>query len=144
TTNVTIVRNQAVAMFGRNQNNRIWLTNITKNVARLVIKSEIPAQNTRPTALPILASPTMLAATAAVTPASSWKSGASCEMIEIPAQVLRNKSSQRAHHCQVLSASLNVKLWPARCEVCLAVGVQPSGFQPSGGFCINNPLITVT
>src|SRR4029077_7882536 len=84
-------------MFGRNQNNKIWAANIKKNVAGLVIKSEIHAQKTRPTALPILANPTMLAATAAVTPASSWKSGASCEMIEIPAQVLRNKSSQRAH-----------------------------------------------
>src|SRR5437879_11847618 len=60
-------------------------------------------------------------------------------MIEMPAQVLRNKSSQSAHHCQVLSASLSVKSWPARCEVWLAVGVQPSGVQPSGGLFMQNP-----
>src|SRR6266550_10888 len=45
-------------------------------------------------------------------------------MIEMPAQVFRNKSSQSAHHCQVLTASLSVKSWPARCEVSVAVGVQ--------------------
>src|SRR5205814_7060318 len=72
------------------------------------------------------------------------KSGASREMIEMPAQVFRNKSSQSAHHCHVLSASLSVKSWPARSEVWLAVAVQPSGFQPSGGFRINNPVTTVT
>src|SRR5438876_3088539 len=105
------------------------MRNITKNVARLVIKSETHAQNTRPTALPMLASPTMLAAITALTPVSSWKIGASCEMTEIPAHVFRNKSSQSAHHCQVLSASLRVKSCPARCDVWLAVGDQPSGFQ---------------
>jgi len=64
---VTIVSNEAVTMFGKNQNSRTWPTNITKNVARLVIKSEIHAQKTRPTALPILANPTMPAATTALT-----------------------------------------------------------------------------
>ena len=44
-----------------------------KNVARLVIESEIHAQNTRPAALPILANPTMLPATRALTPVSSSK-----------------------------------------------------------------------
>ena len=58
-------------MLGKNQNNRTWPTNITKNVVRLVIKSEIHAQKTRPTALPILANPTMLAATIALTLVSS-------------------------------------------------------------------------
>ncbi len=47
------------------------MTNITKNVARLVIKSETQAQNTRPNALPMLAIPTMLAATIALTPINS-------------------------------------------------------------------------
>ena len=40
----------------------------------------------------------------ALTFAISWKMGASCEMSEMPAEVLRKSSSQRAHHCQVASA----------------------------------------
>src|SRR6266446_9718472 len=92
----------------------------------------------------MLATPTMPAAATAVAAVNSWKIGASCEMIEMPAHVFRNSSSQRAYHCQVLSASLRVKSCPARCDVWLAVGDQPSGFQPSGGFCIKEPEIIVT
>src|ERR1700730_18776075 len=117
---------------------------MTTKVARRVIKSDTHAQNTRRTALAMPASPTMFAATIAVAPVSSWKIGASCEMTEIPAHVFRNKSSQRAYHCQVLSASLNTKSCPARCDAWLAVGDQLSGFQPSGGFCIKAPEIIVT
>src|ERR1700737_1555773 len=109
---------------------------MTAKVARRVIKSETHAQNTRPTALPMLASPTIPAATIALAPASSWKIDASCEMTEMPAHVFKNSSSQSAYHCQVLSASLSTKSCPARCEAWLAVGDQPSGFPPSGGFGI--------
>src|SRR5882672_1268963 len=108
TTNVTSVIKETAVRLGRNQNSRTWTTNITKNVARLVIKSETHAQKTRPNALPMLATPTMLAATTALTPTSSWKMGASCEMIEMPANVFRNRSNQSAYHCHVLSASPSV------------------------------------
>jgi hypothetical protein len=75
------------------------------NVARLVIASDAHAQNTRPNAFPTLAIPTIPAATAALTPASSWNNGDACEITEIPAEVFRNRSSHNAHHCQVLRAS---------------------------------------
>jgi hypothetical protein len=84
------------------------MTNIDKNVIRLVKKSETHAQNTRPSALPVLANPTTPAAVTALTPTISWKTGASCEMIEMPANVFRNRSSQSAYHCHVLSASPSV------------------------------------
>src|SRR5262249_24901310 len=141
---VTIVIKEIIVTFGRNQKSRTCRTNITKSVARLVIKSETHAQNTRPTALPMLATPTILAATTAVTPTSSSKMGASCEIIDMPANVFKNRSNQSAYHCQVLSASTSVYSRPARCETSECVGVQPSGLQPSGGFCMNKAATTVT
>ena len=65
---------------------------------------EIEAQKVRPTALPMLAIPTIPAAATALTLAISWNIGDSCEISEIPAEVFRNKSSHSAHHCQVFNA----------------------------------------
>src|SRR5712675_1107519 len=105
---LTNVSTAAELMLGRNQNSTAWARNITTNVARLVIASDAHAQNTLPKAFPMLATPTMPAAATAVTRASSWNNGDSCEITEIPAEVFKNRSSQRAHHCQVLSASPSV------------------------------------
>src|SRR5246127_3383918 len=93
---------------GRVQNSTTWARNITANVARLVIVSDAHAQNTLPRAFPMLATPTMLAAATALTWPSSWNKGDSCEIIEIPAEVFKNKSSHKAHHCHVRSASPSV------------------------------------
>src|SRR5678816_748198 len=98
TTNVTAVITETEVTFGRSQKSRTWMTNITKNVALRVITSETHAQKTRPTALPMLAIPIMLAATTELTPTSSSKNGDSCEMIEMPAKVFKNRSSQSAYH----------------------------------------------
>src|SRR6266850_4463101 len=107
-TKVTNVSAEAELMLGRIQKSTACARNITANVARLVIESDAHAQNTLPKAFPMLAIPTMAAAVAALTRASSWNRGDSCEISEIPAEVFKNKSSQRAHHCQVLSASPSV------------------------------------
>src|ERR1035438_10534630 len=82
--------------------------NIVTKVHRLVIASEIQAQKIRPTALPMLATPTIPAATTALTLAISCNIGDSCEMIEMPAEVFRNKSAQSAHHCHVFRAPASV------------------------------------
>src|SRR6185295_12899588 len=103
----TVIQTTVVAP-ASNQNSRTCSNNITKNVARLVIESETHAHNTLPTALPMLAIPTMLAATTAVTPTSSWNIGASCEMTEMPANVFRKSNNHNAYHCHVRSALLNV------------------------------------
>src|SRR5258708_12304328 len=105
---LTSVSTAAELMLGRVQKRKVCHRNITGNVAGLVIESDAHAQNTLPKAFPMLTIPTMLAAVTALTRASSWNSGDSCEITEIPAQVFKNRSSQRAHHCQVLSASPSV------------------------------------
>src|SRR5882724_8440239 len=107
-TNATSVTAAAELMLGRVQNSTACARNITMNVARLVIESEAQAQNTLPKAFPMLTTPTMLAAATALTLASCWNNGDSCEITEIPAEVFKNSSSQWAHHCQVLSASPSV------------------------------------
>src|SRR3979411_1323525 len=135
-TKLTIVSMAAEVMLGRSQKSTACPRNIPKNVARLVIESDAHAQNTLPKALPMLTIPTMLAAVTAFTRASSWNSGDSCDITEIPAQVFKNRSSQSAHHCQVLSASLSVSSRLDRCETWDAVGAHPLGLQPSGGFCM--------
>src|SRR5437899_1607269 len=106
--NATMVSIPAEWTLGRAQKRITCATNITAKVTRLPIESEAQAQNTLPAAFPMLATPTMLAATTAVTPASSWNNGDSCEITEIPAEVFKNRNSQSAHHCQVLSASPSV------------------------------------
>src|SRR3981081_1598795 len=98
----------AELILGRNQKSTACPRNIPTNVARLVIESDAHAQNTLPKAFPMLTIPTMLAAVTALTRASSWKSGDSCEITEIPAQVFKKRRSQSAHHCHVLSASPSV------------------------------------
>src|SRR5271169_7026615 len=108
TMKATMVNTLAEEMLGRAQKSIICAINITTKVARLVIESDAHAQNTLPKAFPMLATPTIPAAATAVTRASSWNKGASCEITEIPAEVFKNRSSQRAHHCQLLSASPRV------------------------------------
>src|ERR1700730_8190184 len=107
-TKVTSVSTAAELTLGRDQKSTACPRNMTAKVARLVIESDAHAQNTLPKAFPMLANPTMPAAAAALTRASSWNNGDSCEITEIPADVFRNNSSQRAHHCQVLRASPSV------------------------------------
>src|SRR5258706_5423846 len=107
-TNETNVSTAAELMLGRAQKSRTCAINITTKVARRVIESDTHAQNTLPSAFPMLTTPTMLAAATTLTRPSSWKSGDSCEMIEIPADVFKNRSSHSAHHCQVRSASPSV------------------------------------
>ena len=99
---------ESEVMLGKAQKSIICAINITTSVPRRVIESDAHAQNTLPNAFPMLATPTMPAAATALTRASSWNNGDSCEITEIPAEVFKNKSSQRAHHCQVLSASPSV------------------------------------
>src|ERR1700757_1028657 len=95
-------------VFGSIQKSPIYTRNMVTKVHLLVIASETHAHTTRPTALPMLAMPTIPAATTALTLPISWNIGDSCEMIEIPAEVLRNKSNQSAHHCQVFKAPPSV------------------------------------
>src|ERR1700686_1537520 len=104
----TMVSTPAELMVGRAQKRKTCARNITPNVARLVIESDAHAQNTLPSAFPMLATPTMLAAATALTRPSSWNKGDSCEIIEIPAEVFKNRSSHKAHHCHVRSASPSV------------------------------------
>src|SRR4029077_5823658 len=108
TMNATIVNTVAELMLGRAQKSGVCPRNITTNAARLVIESDAHAQNTLPKAFPMLATPTMPDDANAVARASSWNKGDYCEITEIPAEVFKNRSSQRAHHCQVLSASPRV------------------------------------
>src|SRR5437879_8341935 len=104
----TIVRTPGDLMPGRDQNSTTCARNIIANVARLVIESDAHAQNTLPKAFPILATPTIPAAATALTRPSSWNKGDSCEIIEMPADVFKNRSSHKAHHCHVRSASPSV------------------------------------
>src|SRR6266576_1602025 len=97
----TTVSMPAEVMHGRNQKSSACTKNITKKVALRVMTSEAHAQNTRLRALPRLTTPTMPAATTALTRASSWKSGASCEINEMPAEVFRKRRNHNAHHCQL-------------------------------------------
>src|SRR5271170_3098004 len=106
--NARTVRVAAEETPGSIQNRPTCSRNIVTKVHRLVIASEIQAQNMRPTALPMLATPTIPAATAAPTLAISWNMGDSCEIIEMPAEVFRNSSAQSAHHCQVRSEERRV------------------------------------
>src|SRR5258706_11689567 len=68
--------------------------------------------------------------------------GAAWETIDNPAMVFTDINMQIAHHCHVLNASPRVKSRSHRCEICFADGVHPSGVQPSGGFCMNEPAAT--
>src|SRR6267142_833614 len=94
----TTVSVPAEVIPGRNQKSSACTKNITKKVALRVMTSEAQARNTRPRALPRLTTPTMPAATTALTRASSWKSGASCEITEMPAEVFRKRRNHSANH----------------------------------------------
>ncbi len=52
--------------------------------------------------------PTIPAATTTLTDAIFWNMGDSWEMTEMPAEVLRNSNSQRAHHCHDFKAAVRV------------------------------------
>src|ERR1035441_5530474 len=104
-TKETVVRTATADIDGRIQKRANWARNMTAKVQRRVMRSEIQAQKMRPTALPMETMPTMPAATTALTMAIFWNMGDSWEMTEMPAEVLRKRSSQRAHHCQDLRAS---------------------------------------
>src|ERR1700734_4211437 len=103
-TNETTVMTATDVIEGSSQKSRTWKRYIRANVQRRVTRSDTHAQKIRPTELPMLTIPTIPAATTALVVASFWKIGASCEMREIPAEVLRKRTSQSAHHCQVRSA----------------------------------------
>src|SRR5438270_4483564 len=104
-TKATAVRTPGEWILGKIQKRTAWIRYMSRNVVRRVRASETQAQKIRPNALPIETTPTMPAAAIAVTCESSWNIGASCEMTEIPADVFRNRSNQRAHHCHALIAS---------------------------------------
>src|SRR5260370_42576369 len=133
---LTMVTMAKVCRVGRNQNSPIWRMNMTAKVVRRPIVYDIHAQKTRPNALPMLTTPTMPEGTMAVAFVNSWNIGASCEMMEMPAEVLRSSSSHSAHHCHVFNAWPRVKSLAFFCTSCFSFGVHPSGFQPAGGFCI--------
>src|SRR6187402_2012883 len=140
-TKATIVSGATLPRLGRNQKSTACMRNMTRKVYRRVRKSDTQAQKTRPKALPMLTMPTMPAATITLTLVSSWNIGDSCEMIEIPADVFRKRRAQSAHHCQLFNASPRVKS-RAACDLADTFGVQPSGFQSAGGFCIKKPAPT--
>ena len=71
--------------------------------------------------------------------------GAACEMMAMPAVVLRNSSAHRPYHCQLASASCSVYTLMERCFCCATDGVQPLGTNPAGGFFMNSPAqVTAT
>src|ERR1700688_3800919 len=100
-----IVRRLGELMLGRAQKSTTCAENTPATVARLVIEPDAHAQNPLPSAFPMLATPSMLAAATALTWPSSWNKGDSCEIIEIPAEGFKNRSSHKAHHCHVRGAS---------------------------------------
>jgi hypothetical protein len=89
--------------------------------------------------------PTIVAATAALTPVISCAIGEAWLMIEIPAETFKKSKAQRAYHCQLVSAWRSVKLPAAAAEEPVA-GCQPAGFQPGGGSRINSaaPITTTS
>src|SRR5258705_13440087 len=105
TMKATMVSTLAEVILERAQKSIICAINITTNVPRRLIESDTHAQNTLPKAFPMLATPTMPAAASTLTRSSSWNNLDSCDITEIPAELFKTRSSHRAHHCQVLSAS---------------------------------------
>src|SRR5579863_6363253 len=103
-TNETAVMTATEVNEGNSQKSPNWNTYIAPNAQRRVIPSDSQAQKMRPTELPMLTTPTMPAATAALVAVSFWKIGDSWEMSEIPAEVFRKSKTHSAHHCQVASA----------------------------------------
>src|ERR1039458_5263343 len=87
----TKVKTVAEERRGSIQNSPTCTRNMETNVQRRVMASEVQAQKILPTALPMLAMPTMPAAATALTLAISWNIGDSCEMCETPAETLRWK-----------------------------------------------------
>src|SRR5487761_754191 len=142
--NVTIARTVRELMAWYVQKRIASTRYIKKNAIFLVVKSETQAQKMRPAPLPIPMMPTRPAAVTALALPISWNIGAACETTDKPAVVLIDISKQRAHHCQVASAWPRVKSRSDRCDNCAAVGVQPSGLHPSGGFCMKAPAAIAT
>src|ERR1700688_2734356 len=68
--------------------------------------------------------------------------GDAWETTDKPAIVLIDMSAHSAHHCHVLNAWPKVYSRSDRCDNCTALGVQPAGFQPSGGFLMSAPAET--
>ncbi len=101
--------------------------NIKRNTDRRPMKSDSHAHSKRPAPLAIEMIPTMRAASAALTLVISWAIGAACEMIAIPAVVLRNSSVHSPYHCQLRIASGSVYALAARCFRWAAAGVHPGG-----------------
>jgi len=82
--------------------------NLTTKVARRVIESDAHAQNTLPSAISNADYSDHAAAATAVTRPAPETVADSCEMIEIPAGRIQDRSKPQRHHCQVRSASLSV------------------------------------
>src|SRR4051794_40999391 len=85
--------------------------------------------------LQIESRPTKPAAAAAVTlPKKSWIIGAACSRMPMPAVTLQNRTVHSSQNCGVLIAFVAVTLPPVIIDRApCALGVQPSGRQPSGG-----------
>src|SRR5579864_8898061 len=142
--NVTIVRSVGDPMEWYVQNSTACNRYMMKNAVRRAVTSENQDQNTRPRPLPMLMTPTSVAAVKALILPSSWKIGAACETTDSPAVVFMDMRPQSAHHCQVRNDSPSVKSRSDRWDSCAAVGCQPAGCQPSGGFRMKSAESTAT
>src|SRR4051812_5710347 len=91
--------------------------------------------------LQIESRPTKPAAAAAVTlPKKSWIIGAACSRMPMPAVTLQNRTVHSSQNCGVLIAFVAVTLPPVIIDRApCALGVQPSGRQPSAGALSGHP-----
>src|SRR6266446_100249 len=92
---------------------------------RRPVKSDSHAHSNRPEPLAIEMSPTSPAAAVAVARVISCAMGEACEMMEMPAVVLRNRITQSAYHCQLRSASWSVRSRADRACAWLDDGCHP-------------------
>src|SRR5215475_6641314 len=97
------------------------------------MKSDAEAQRNRPPALKMLISETMTAACAGVLVNKSCIIGDACARMPIPAVTLIKRIPQSRKNCGVLTARFRETLRSVIIRCDFAGGVQPEGFQPSGG-----------
>src|SRR5437879_13800133 len=102
---------------------------VTKTCRR-PMKSDSQAHSRRPEPLAIEMSPTIPAAATAVACVISCAMGEACEMMEIPAVVLRNRIAHSAYHCQLRNAPVRVRSRADRVCAWLDDGSHPRGREP--------------
>src|SRR5438128_10569518 len=99
---------------------------VTKTCRR-PMESDSQAHSRRPEPLAIEMSPTIPAAATAVACVISCAMGEACEMMEMPALVLRNSITHSEYHCQLRSASWRVRSRADRACAWLDDGCHPDG-----------------